>query len=129
MEYTTEYLHLYLSKVCELDKQKLRYKVVQDLVFYCKVSDEEAQSIWNAAIRDGILTLINHWQHVAEFQYYKYHGTECEPLATVQTDDIDHTDKGMSTTYHNTKTPESLKYKRYAKDRTNTISKRKMMRV
>ena len=71
---TPEILHSYLVQFCELDKQKLKYKVTQDLVFYCKITESEANDIWNAAIQHGILKLINHWEKVPEYQFYKYHG-------------------------------------------------------
>ena len=126
-QHTPEILHSYLVQFCELDKQKLKYKVTQDLVFYCKITESEANDIWNEGIKQGILTLINHWEKVPEYQYYKYHGQKDVPQPEIQnekeTDDF--TNKGMSTTYHNTKTPESLKHGRYGKGSINNISKRR----
>ena len=119
-------LHQYLYKVCETDRQKLKYKVIQDLQFYFKMTENEAVTIWNESVERGILKHYNHWETDDKFKTYSYDGIGLTDNETIASEN-DFTDKGMSNTYHNTKTNESLKHGRYGRGRIDS-PKRQMQR-
>ena len=70
--YSSDYLHAYLSQVCEFDKQKLKQKVVQDLIFEFQFTEFEAEMIWEEGVNQKILTHINFWEKNEQYFFYKY---------------------------------------------------------
>jgi hypothetical protein len=113
-KYTVSMLNDYLGQVCETDRQKRKYKVIQDLQLYCKLSESEAVTIWNEATERNILTLYNTWEQDDLFKTYSYDG---KYTGEAIMDNNDFVNKGMSNTYHNTKTEQSLKHGRYGQGR------------
>ena len=63
-----------LASVCESDKQKLKSKVVQELQFYFKLSENEAANIWDLGVQNNLLVRINHWETDERFFYFSYEG-------------------------------------------------------
>jgi hypothetical protein len=113
-QYTESELHHYLGQVCETDRQKLKYRVIQDLQFFCNLSESEAATIWDEAIQQRVLTLYTPWEQDDRFKTYSYDG-----LFTGEKPLIDATDKGMGATYHNNKESIVPKSGRYGSDRIN----------
>jgi hypothetical protein len=111
-KYTVSELHHYLGQVCETDRQKRKYKVVQDLQFYCKLSESEAVTIWNEATEQDILTLYTTWETNEQFMTFSYDG-----VFVGDTGITDATDQGISRTAHNNKENDGKLHDRYGKDR------------
>jgi hypothetical protein len=97
----------FLSRVCESDKQKLQQKVIQDLQFYCNLTENEAINVWHEGTKHGFLVLINYWENDEKFKYYSYTGKTSQFQVKIEKD---FTDVGGGRSYHNApQPPEGIK--------------------